>query len=72
MLIAAVMPITPIDKLPQGLYDCTGHVINLPQDCNLPFELEYIQCNCQKRQYYKLINTLNSVLNGNVITQANL
>ena len=42
MLIAAVMIIIPINKLPQGQYGCTGHVINLPQDCHLPLELDVI------------------------------
>ena len=39
MLIATLMP---IDKLPQGLYGCTGHVINLPQECHLAFDLNVI------------------------------
>ena len=31
MLIAAVMPIMSIYKLPYGQYGYTGHVVNLPQ-----------------------------------------
>ena len=42
MLTAAVIPIMPFDKLPQGRYGCPGHVINLPQDCDLPTELDVI------------------------------
>ena len=36
------MPIMPINKLPQGWYGCTGHVITQPQDCHLPFGLDEI------------------------------
>ena len=43
ILTVAVMLSMPIDKLPQGQYDCTGHVINLPQDCHSPFELEVLE-----------------------------
>ena len=32
MLVAAVMPIMSIYRLPHGQYGYTGHVINLPQD----------------------------------------
>ena len=31
-LIAAVMPIMSVYRLPQGQYGCSAHVINLPQD----------------------------------------
>ena len=32
MLIAAVMPVMSIYRLPHGQYGYSGHVINLPQD----------------------------------------
>ena len=35
IFIAGVMPIMPIVKIP-------GHVINVPQDCRLPLEIDII------------------------------
>ena len=32
MLIAAVLPIMTLYRLPHGQYGYSGHVINLPQD----------------------------------------
>ena len=50
MLIAAVMPIMSIYRLPHGQYGYSGHVINLPQDAvsfasslpRLPSELDVV------------------------------
>ena len=61
------MPIMPTDKLPQGRYGCTGHVINLPPGCHLPSELDAIVV-----RKTMLINNLNILLTGNVITQCTI
>ena len=68
MFIESVMPIstveknfiegfmltTPIDKLPQGQYSCTGHHINLPQDSYLASELDVIVVKKDSaNQYFK-------------------
>ena len=50
LLIAAVMPIMSIYRLPHGQYGYSGHVINLPQDAvsfasilpRLPAELDVV------------------------------
>ena len=47
MLIAAVMPIMSIYRLPHGQYGYSGHVVNLPQDAvsslpQLPSELDVV------------------------------
>ena len=50
MLIAAVMPIMSIYRLPHGQYGYSGHVVNLPQDAvsfasslpRLPSELDVV------------------------------
>ena len=36
MLISAVMPIMSVYRLPQGQYEYSGHVVNLPQASFVP------------------------------------